>query len=285
MIHYRNTAVGDHQIFYREAGDPNQTSLLLLHGFPSSSHMFRNLIPLVADRFHIVAPDLPGFGFSESPPRSQFEYTFDNLAKAIGAFTETIDLKRYALYVFDYGAPVGFRLAVAHPERVTAIVSQNGNAYEEGLSDAWDPIRRYWAEPTAENRNAVCDALLTFEGTRWQYTHGVANPEMVAPESYTLDSALLERPGNKDIQLDLFLNYASNLALYPAFQQYFRDAKPPLLAIWGKHDPFFIPPGAEAYRRDNPNTVVKFLDTGHFALETHVEEIAAAIHRLMAKED
>jgi len=285
MIHYRTAAVGDHQIFYREAGDRNQPSLLLLHGFPSSSHMFRNLIPLLADRFHIVAPDLPGFGFSQSPPRSQFKYTFDNLATVIEAFTEVVRLQRYALYVFDYGAPVGFRLAVAHPERVTAILSQNGNAYEEGLSDAWDPIRRYWAEPTAENRNAVCDALLTFEGTRWQYTHGVANPEMVAPESYTLDSALLERPGNKDIQLDLFLNYASNLALYPAFQQYFRDAKPPLLAIWGKHDPFFIPPGAEAYRRDNPNAVVKFLDTGHFALETHVEEIAAAIHRLMAKED
>jgi len=285
MIHYRTAALGDHQIFYREAGDPNQTSLLLLHGFPSSSHMFRNLIPLLSDRFHIVAPNLPGFGFSQSPPRSQFKYTFDNLATVIEAFTEVVRLQRYALYVFDYGAPVGYRLAVKHPERVIAIVSQNGNAYEEGLSDAWDPIRRYWAEPTTKNREVVRDALLTFEGTRWQYTHGVANPEMVAPESYTLDSALLERPGNKDIQLDLFLNYASNLALYPAFQQYFRDAKPPLLAIWGKHDPFFIPPGAEAYRRDNPNAVVKFLDTGHFALETHVEEIAAAIHRLMAKED
>lgn len=283
MIHYRTAAVGDHQIFYREAGDPNQTSLLLLHGFPSSSHMFRNLIPLLADRFHIVAPDLPGFGFSQSPPRSQFKYTFDNLAKVIEAFTDTIGLKRYAIYVFDYGAPVGFRLAVAHPERVTAIVSQNGNAYEEGLSDAWDPIRRYWAEPTAKNRDVVRDALLTFEGTRWQYTHGVANPEMVAPESYTLDAALLERPGNKDIQLDLFLDYASNLALYPAFQQYFRDAKPPLLAIWGKHDPFFIPPGAEAYRRDNPDAVVEFLDTGHFALETHVDDIALAIDRLLSR--
>jgi pimeloyl-ACP methyl ester carboxylesterase len=283
MIHYRTAGVGDHQIFYREAGDPNQPSLLLLHGFPSSSHMFRNLIPLLADRFHIVAPDLPGFGFSESPPRSQFKYTFDNLVTVIDVFTDTIGLKRYALYVFDYGAPVGFRLAVAHPERVIAIVSQNGNAYEEGLSDAWDPIRRYWAEPTAKNRDVVRDALLTFEGTRWQYTHGVANPEMVAPESYTLDAALLERPGNKDIQLDLFLDYASNLALYPAFQQYFRDAKPPLLAIWGKHDPFFIPPGAEAYRRDNPDAVVEFLDTGHFALETHVDDIALAIDRLLSR--
>lgn len=283
MIHYRTAAVGDHQIFYREAGDPNQASLLLLHGFPSSSHMFRNLIPLLSDRFHIFAPDLPGFGFSQSPPRSQFKYTFDNLATVIDVFTDTIGLKRYALYVFDYGAPVGFRLAVAHPERVTAIVSQNGNAYEEGLSDAWDPIRRYWAEPTAKNRDVVRDALLTFEGTRWQYTHGVAHPEMVAPESYTLDAALLERPGNKDIQLDLFLDYASNLALYPAFQQYFRDAKPPLLAIWGKHDPFFIPPGAEAYRRDNPDAVVEFLDTGHFALETHVDDIALAIDRLLSR--
>jgi pimeloyl-ACP methyl ester carboxylesterase len=245
--------------------------------------MFRNLIPLLADRFHIVAPDLPGFGFSTSPPQSQFNYTFDNLAKVIEAFTETIGLMRYALYVFDYGAPVGFRLAVDHPERVTAIVSQNGNAYEEGLSDAWDPIRSYWAKPTTENRKTLRDALLNFEGTRWQYTHGVSNPEAVAPESYTLDAALLERPGNKDIQLDLFLNYASNLALYPVFQKYFRDAKPPLLAIWGKHDPFFLPPGAEAYRRDNPNATVELLDTGHFALETHVEEIAAAIRRLMAQ--
>jgi pimeloyl-ACP methyl ester carboxylesterase len=281
MIHYRTAAVGDHQIFYREAGDPSQASLLLLHGFPSSSHMFRNLMPLLADRFHVVAPDLPGFGFSESPPRSQFKYTFDNLATVIDGFAEVIGLKRYAIYVFDYGAPVGFRLAVAHPERVTAIVSQNGNAYEEGLSDAWDPIRRYWAEPTTKHREVVRDALLTFEGTRWQYTHGVANPEMIAPESYTLDAALLERPGNKDIQLDLFLDYASNLTLYPVFQKYFSEAKPPLLAIWGKHDPFFVPPGAEAYRRDNRNAVVEFLDTGHFALETHVEEIARKIGQLM----
>jgi pimeloyl-ACP methyl ester carboxylesterase len=243
--------------------------------------MFRNLIPLLSDRFHIVAPDLPGFGFSQSPPRSQFKYTFDNLATVIEAFTEVVRLQRYALYVFDYGAPVGYRLATRHPDRVTAIVSQNGNAYEDGLSDAWDPIRRYWAEPTTKNREVVRDALLTFEGTRWQYTHGVADPEMIAPESYTLDAALLERPGNKDIQLDLFLDYASNLTLYPVFQKYFSDAKPPLLAIWGKHDPFFIPAGAEAYRRDNPNAVVEFLDTGHFALETHFEKIASDIGRLM----
>jgi len=281
MIHYRTAAVGDHQIFYREAGNPNQTSLLLLHGFPSSSHMFRNLIPLLSDRFHIVAPDLPGFGFSQSPPRSQFKYTFDNLATVIEAFTAVVRLQRYALYVFDYGAPVGYRLATRHPDRVTAIVSQNGNAYKEGLSDAWDPIRRYWAEPTTKNREVVRDALLTFEGTRWQYTHGVADPEIIAPESYTLDAALLERPGNKDIQLDLFLDYASNVKLYPKFQEYFRKSQPPLLAIWGKNDPFFIPAGAEAYRRDNPNAVVEFLDTGHFALETHFEKIASEIGRLM----
>jgi len=277
MIHYRTAAVGDHQIFYREAGDPNQTSLLLLHGFPSSSHMFRNLIPLLSDRFHIVAPDLPGFGFSQSPPRSQFKYTFDNLATVTEAFTEVVRLRSYALYVFDYGAPVGYRLAMKHPDRVTAIVSQNGNAYKEGLSDAWDPIRRYWAEPTTKNREVVRDALLTFEGTRWQYTHGVANPEMIAPESYTLDAALLERPGNKDIQLDLFLDYATNVKLYPKFQECFRKSKPPLLAIWGKNDPFFIPAGAEAFRKDIPSAKVQFLDTGHFATETHVVEIAAAI--------
>jgi len=243
--------------------------------------MFRNLIPLLSDRFHIVAPDLPGFGFSQSPPRSQFKYTFDNLATVIEAFTAVVRLQRYALYVFDYGAPVGYRLATRHPDRVTAIVSQNGNAYKEGLSDAWDPIRRYWAEPTTKNREVVRDALLTFEGTRWQYTHGVADPEIIAPESYTLDAALLERPGNKDIQLDLFLDYASNVKLYPKFQEYFRKSQPPLLAIWGKNDPFFIPAGAEAYRRDNPNAVVEFLDTGHFALETHFEKIAGEIGRLM----
>jgi pimeloyl-ACP methyl ester carboxylesterase len=273
------------RVFYRQAGPVDAPVLLLLHGFPSSSHMFRELMPRLATHYRVVAPDLPGFGFTTVPTERNYQYSFDSLATTAEAFVEALGLKRYALYVFDYGAPVGFRLAVAHPERVTAIVSQNGNAYEEGLSDAWDPIRRYWAKPTTENRNAVRDALLTFEGTRWQYTHGVANPEAVAPESYTLDAALLERPGVKDIQLDLFLDYRSNLTLYPKFQAYFREAKPPLLAIWGKHDPFFIPPGAEAYRRDNPNAVVELLDTGHFALETHVEEIAASIRQLLAHEN
>lgn len=271
------------RVFYREAGSVDAPAVLLLHGFPSSSHMFRELIPRLATRYRVIAPDLPGFGFTTIPAERNYKYSFDSLAGTAQAFVDALGLKRYALYVFDYGAPVGFRLATAHPERVIAIVSQNGNAYEDGLSDAWGPIRRYWAEPTAENRGALAQALLTLDATRWQYTHGVANPEAVAPESYTLDAALLERPGVKDIQLDLFLDYASNLVLYPAFQAYFRNARPPLLAIWGKHDPFFIPPGAEAYRRDNPNAIVEMLDTGHFALETHVEEIAVAIHQLLSR--
>jgi pimeloyl-ACP methyl ester carboxylesterase len=265
------------QVFYREAGNPQAPVVLLLHGFPTSSFMYRELIPRLADRYRVIAPDLPGFGFTEVPEMRKYTYTFDALAATIAAFTQAIKIDRYALYVFDYGAPTGFRLAMAHPERVTAIVSQNGNAYEEGLGDAWGPIRKYWAFPNVENREVIAKNVLTLEGTRWQYTHGVANPDSVAPESYTLDMALMERPGNKDIQLDLFLNYASNVALYPTFQEYFRKAKPPLLAIWGKNDPFFIPAGAEAFRRDIPSAQVKMLDTGHFAVETHVEEIAAAM--------
>jgi len=265
------------QVFYREAGDPQAPSVLLLHGFPTSSFMFRELIPRLADRYRLIAPDLPGFGFTEVPEKRKYTYTFDAFAATVDAFTRVLQLNRYAIYVFDYGAPTGFRLAMAHPERITAIVSQNGNAYEEGLGDAWGPIRKYWAAPNAENREVIAKNVLTLEGTRWQYTHGVANPDSVAPESYTLDMALMERPGNKDIQLDLFLNYATNVALYPAFQEYFRKSKPPLLAIWGKNDPFFIPAGAEAFRRDIPSAQVKMLDTGHFALETHVVEIAAAM--------
>jgi pimeloyl-ACP methyl ester carboxylesterase len=265
------------QVFYRSAGDPLTPLVLLLHGFPASSFMFRDLIPRLADQYYVIAPDLPGFGFTEVPEKRKYTYSFDTLARTIEAFTDALDLNRYAIYVFDYGAPTGFRLAMAHPERVTAIVSQSGNAYEEGLGDAWGPIRKYWSEPTTGNREVLRQNILTLDGTRWQYTHGVANPEAVAPESYTLDSALLERPGNKDIQLDLFLDYASNVRLYPRFQEYFRKSKPPLLAIWGKNDPFFIPAGADAYRKDLPNAQVQFLDTGHFALETHGLEIAAAM--------
>jgi pimeloyl-ACP methyl ester carboxylesterase len=280
MVHYRTAAVGDHKMFYREAGDPKDPTLLLLHGFPTSSHMFRQLIALLSDRFHIVAPDLPGFGFTVSPDRAQFKYTFDNLAKVIEAFTDTIGLKRYAIYVFDYGAPTGFRLAMARPERITAIISQNGNAYEEGLSNGWAPIQKYWREPTAANREAI-RAMLTPETTKWQYLHGVSDETLVAPESYTLDLALLARPRNDEIQLDLFLDYANNIALYPKFHEYFAAKKPPFLAVWGKNDPFFIPAGAEAYRRDLPNAEIRFFDTGHFALETHAVEIACAIREFL----
>ena len=265
------------QIFYRAAGDTAAPVLLLLHGFPSSSFMFRDLIPRLADQYRVIAPDLPGFGFTEVPEGRKYVYSFDALAGTLEAFTDALGLDHYAIYIFDYGAPTGLRLAMRHPERVTAIISQNGNAYEEGLGDAWGLIRKYWSEPTAENREVIRQAILNLEGTRWQYTHGVANPESVVPESYTLDTALLERAGNKEIQLDLFLDYASNVKLYPRFQEYFRKSKPPLLVIWGKNDPFFIPPGAEAFRKDLPNALVQFLDTGHFAIETHSVEIAAAI--------
>jgi len=265
------------KVFYRAAGDLTAPVVLLLHGFPTSSFMFRELIPRLATDYRVIAPDLPGFGFTEVPAERRYVYSFDALATTMAAFTEALHLDRYALYVFDYGAPTGFRLAMAHPERVTAIVSQNGNAYEEGLGDAWGPIRAYWAAPTPKNREALRQQILTPEGTRWQYTHGAIHPENVAPESYTLDEALLERPGNRDIQLDLFLDYASNVRLYPAFQDYLRKSQPPLLAIWGKNDPFFIPAGAEAFQKDLRQATVQFLDTGHFATETHVVEIAAAM--------
>jgi pimeloyl-ACP methyl ester carboxylesterase len=268
------------RVFYRAAGDPAGPVVLLLHGFPASSFMFRELIPRLAIHYRVIAPDLPGFGFTDVPAERKYTYSFDALAKTIEAFTQALKIKQYAIYVFDYGAPTGFRLAMAHPERVTAIVSQNGNAYEEGLSAGWNPIQKYWKEPTAQNRTALLD-FLTPEATKWQYTHGVSDPESVPPESYTLDAALLQRPGNKDIQLDLFLDYASNVRLYPKFQEYFRKSKPPLLAIWGKNDPFFLPPGAEAFRKDLPNAKVQFLDTGHFAIETHVVDIATAMKEFL----
>ena len=267
-------------IFYREAGPANAPVVLLLHGFPASSFQYRELIPRLADKYRVIAPDLPGFGFTEVPAERHYTYSFDALAHTITAFTEALNLKHYALYVFDYGAPTGLRVAMAHPERVTAIVSQNGNAYEEGLGDAWAPIRHYWSDPSSANRQAVRD-LLTPEGLKSQYTEGVPHPERIKPEGYTLDAAMIARPGNMDIQLDLFLDYRNNVKLYPAFQQYFRTHKPPTLAIWGKHDPFFLPPGAEAFRRDNPNAQVQLLHTGHFALETHVEEIATAMRAFL----
>ena len=275
-IAYRTAEVDGLSVFYREAGAPDAPTVLLLHGFPSSSHMFRDLIPLLADEFHLVAPDLPGFGKSDMPKPDKFDYTFDHLADVIDRFTEVLGLDRFAIYVFDYGAPVGFRIAARHPDRITAIISQNGNAYTDGLSDGWAPVQAYWKDPSPANREAV-RSMVQPETTIWQYTHGVPDVTMVSPDGYGLDNFYLARPGADEIQLDLLLNYASNVALYPAWQEYFRTSRPPLLAVWGSNDPFFTPPGAEAFKRDIPGADVRFVPTGHFALETHADEIAKAI--------
>jgi pimeloyl-ACP methyl ester carboxylesterase len=275
-VMFRRVDVDGIMVFYREAGPNDAPTILLLHGFPTASHMFRDLIPQLADRFHLVAPDLPAFGQSDMPARGTFTYTFHNIANVIDRFIEVIGLSRFAMYVFDYGAPVGFRLAVRHPDRLTAIISQNGNAYEEGLSDGWNPIRAYWQEPSQANRDAL-RSFLAPDTTRWQYTHGVPDMTAVSPDGYSLDNFYLVRPGADEIQLDLFGDYKSNVALYPTFQNYFRTHKPPFLAVWGKNDPFFLPPGAEAFKRDIPGAMVHFFDTGHFALETHAKEIAAVI--------
>ena len=283
-VHYRYVDADGVRMFYREAGNPELPTLLLLHGYPSSSHQFRDLIPLLSDRFHLVAPDLPGFGFTDVPDARRYVYSFDALGETLAAFVDALRLERDALYGFDYGAPSGLRLALAYPDRVTGLVSQNGNAYLEGLGDAWEPIRRYWAQPTTENRQVVHDNVLNLAGTRWQYLHGVSDETLVAPEGYMLDALLMERPGNKAIQLDLFLDYANNLTRYPAFQQFFREKQLPTLVIWGKHDPFFIPPGAQAYLRDNPQAQVELLDTGHFALDTHAVYIAQRIRQVIGGE-
>lgn len=276
QVHYRYEQVGDVKIFYREAGSPTAPAVLLLHGFAASSYMWRDLIPALADRYHVIAPDLPAFGFTESPERGRYEYSFANITKTIEQLTTQLKLDRYAIAVHDYGAPVAWRLAVAHPSRVTAIVSQNGNAYEEGLAAGWEPIKKYWQEPTADNRKALSD-FPTPESIRWQYVEGVSDVSLVSPDGYTLEGAQISRPGMADIQLDLLLDYASNVQKYPEFQAYFRKHQPPLLAVWGKHDPFFLPAGAEAWKRDIPHAQVHFYDTGHFALETHGREIIPVI--------
>jgi len=275
-ITYHSADVDGLKVFYRQEGRPGAPKLLLLHGYPTASHMFRDLIPQLSDRFHVVAPDLLGFGQSDMPSRDSFTYTFQALTDVLAGFTDAVRFDRYALYVLDYGAPTGFRLAIRRPERITAIVTQNGNAYEEGLSDGWNPIRAYWKEPTQANRDAI-RGMLQPETTVWQYTHGVPDPSLVSPDGYTLDNHYLARPGADEIQLDLFLDYASNIDLYPRFQDYFRTRQPPLLAIWGRNDPFFLPAGAQAFTRDIPHADVQLLDTGHFALETHADEIATAI--------
>jgi len=281
-ISYRTIEIDGFKLFYREAGRKDAPTLLLLHGFPSAGHMFRDLIPLLADRYHVVAPDLPGFGQSDMLARGMFVYTFDHIAEIIERFTDAIGLQRFAIYVFDYGAPTGFRIAAKHPERITAIISQNGNAYLEGLSDGWTPIRAYWEDPSPENRDAL-RAFLKPETTVWQYTHGVPDPTLVSPDGYSLDNFYLSRPGADEVQLDLFGDYKSNVALYPAFQNYFRTHKPPFLAVWGRNDPFFLPAGAEAFKRDIPDATVRLFDTGHFALETHAAEIASAIRDFLPR--
>ncbi|APO79010.1 alpha/beta hydrolase family protein (plasmid) [Rhizobium etli 8C-3] len=282
VVSYKTQKVRDIEVFYREAGSKEAPVLLLLHGFPSSSHMFRDLIPLLADRYRVIAPDLPGFGRTITPPRGEFAYTFDNLAAVVTGFTEALGLSRYALYVFDYGAPVGFRMATANPERITALISQNGNAYTEGFSDEWTAWEAYWRDPSAENREA-CRASLSPEVIeKWQYRTG-ASKERLSPDGYQLDTAFMSRPGAEDIQLDLILDYRTNIDRYEEFQAYFRDHQPPFLAVWGRHDPAFVPAGADAYKRDLPAAEVHLLDTGHFALETHADEIAQFIRSFLIR--
>ncbi len=281
-VRFSTVDVDGLKMFYRSAGDPGASVVLLLHGFPSASHMFRDLIPELAGKYYVVAPDLPGFGMTEQPARDAFDYTFENIARVVGRFTEMLGLEKFAIYVFDYGAPVGFRLALAHPDRITAIVSQNGNTYLEGVSEAFAPVQAYWKDPTQTNRDAL-RGFLSPETTLFQYTHGVSDPALVSPDSRNLDDFYLARPGNDEIQLDLLGDYKTNVALYSDIQAYLRDKRPPVLAIWGKNDPFFIPPGAEAFKRDVPDAEVRFVDSGHFALETHASEIGAAVRGFLAK--
>ena len=281
-VRFNTVDVDGLKVFYRSAGDRSAPVVLLLDGFPSASHMFRDLIPELAGKYHVVAPDLPGFGMTEQPARGTFAYTFENITQVVSRFTEVLGLKRFAIYVFDYGAPVGFRLALAHPERIAAIVSQNGNTYLEGVSEAFAPVQAYWNEPSQANRDAL-RGFLAPQTTLFQYTHGVSDPALVSPDGRNLDDFYLARAGNDEIQLDLLGDYKTNVALYGDIQAYLRDKRPPVLAIWGKNDPFFIPAGAEAFKRDVPNAEVRFVDSGHFALETHACEIGAAMRDFLDK--
>jgi pimeloyl-ACP methyl ester carboxylesterase len=282
-VHYQRINVRGVNIFYREAGPKDAPVILLMHGYPTSSFMFRNLIPLLSKKYHVIAPDMPGFGFSDFPSRTSYAYTFDNIAATMQGFIDEMHLKRFAIYVFDYGAPVGLRLAMHNPEKITGIISQNGNAYVEGLLD-WSngKVKAYWDNPTPENREAI-RPFFSLDGTNFQYKDGVSDPSLIAPETIFLDQALMNRPDNIEMQMDLILDYRNNIKLYPAFQQYFRESKPPILAVWGNKDPFFGPAGAEAYKKDDPNTLVKFYNTGHFALETNCDDIGQDILDFMVK--
>jgi pimeloyl-ACP methyl ester carboxylesterase len=282
-VRYGRASVDGIDIFYREAGSPNSPTIVLLHGFPSSSHMYRNLIPLLADKYHVIAPDYPGFGQSAAPSRQEYRYTFDNYAATIGKFLKQKGTNRYALYVMDYGAPVGFRLASANPDQVTALIVQNGNAYEEGIEDAfWKPIKDYWKTGRQAEREAL-RWLTSMKSTHWQYSDGVKDLSLLSPDGWTMDQAYLDRPGNQEIQLDLFYDYRTNIPLYPKWQEYFRTRKPPTLVVWGKNDKIFVAAGAQPYRRDNPEAEVHLLDTGHFALETHATEIAGRIREFLGR--
>lgn len=283
VVRHRYAEVDGVRIFYREAGQRGLPALLLLHGFPTSSYQFRHLLPLLAEHFHVIAPDFPGFGFTQVPTERSYVYSFEQIAGTLAAFTEELGLQRYALYLFDYGAPIGLRLALLQPQRIVGLVSQNANAYEEGLSDAWAPVRAYWADPSAANRQAILDALLSVDAIGWQYLSGVPEPDLVAPEAILLDNMLLERPGNKDIQLDLILDYVKNLKQYPIFHTWLRNSHFPVMVIWGRNDPFFLPVGAHAFARDIPHAVVELLETGHFALETHCDLIAARVRAVLGQ--
>lgn len=280
-VHYHNIQVNGLNLFYREAGKADAPTILLLHGYPTSSHMFRNLIPILSPKYHVIAPDLPGFGYSDAPDNQTFKYTFDNLASTIQAFIDKLGMKRFAIYIFDYGAPVGLRLAMANPEKITGIISQNGNAYEEGLSNEWNPIQKYWKDPSQSNRDSLRD-FVSEKATWFQYHEGASDPSLIAPETYTLDQHFLDRPGNIEIQLDLVKDYRTNVALYPKFHKYFRTQHPRLLLVWGNRDPYFLPAGAQAYKKDLPDATLKFYNTGHFALETNTTEIGADILDFMA---